>query len=106
MASRGETINASGNGVTRDDAQARRWFELAAQQNLAVAQYGLGMLYRDGRGVEKNLSQAYMWLELAASNGYVDAGQPLEAVSSQLSAEQRNAARQQSKEWRISNAKH
>lgn len=44
--------------VDRDTSQALRWYERAANQDLALAQYALAIHYRDGIGVQagKNLS--------------------------------------------------
>ena len=38
-------------GVPEDDAEAVRWFRLAAEQGGATAQYNLGLMYGDGEGV-------------------------------------------------------
>jgi len=42
---------ANGLGVPEDDAEAARWFRLAAEQGNALAQYNLGFIYDSGRGV-------------------------------------------------------
>ena len=45
---------ANGKGVVQDEAEAVRWFRLAAEQGHVVAQYDLGCSYRDGRGVAQD----------------------------------------------------
>ena len=44
---------ADGLNVLQDDAEAVRWFRLAAGQGEAEAQYNLGLMYDNGRGVPK-----------------------------------------------------
>ena len=41
---------ASGEGVPEDDAEAVRWYRLAADQGHADAQYNLGWMYDRRRG--------------------------------------------------------
>jgi TPR repeat protein len=43
-----------GDGVPQDDVEAVRWFRLAAEQGLALAQYFLGRSYDNGNGVPEN----------------------------------------------------
>ena len=56
-------------GVLQDDAEALRWFRLAAEQGHAAAQYNLGFMYRTGRGVPENPGEAIRWWRLAAEQG-------------------------------------
>ena len=53
----------------RTSAQAAAWYRKAADQGHAVAQYNLGVLYRDGEGVPKDLAQAVAWFRKAADQG-------------------------------------
>jgi TPR repeat protein len=59
-----------GRGVPRDYAQAAEWYRKAADQGDLVAQYSLGLYYRDGQGVTQNYSQAAYWLQKAAMGDY------------------------------------
>jgi len=53
---------------------AKYYFELAANQNNAAGQYGLGELYFYGKGgAEQNVDQALEWYEKAAQQNYIDA---------------------------------
>jgi len=53
---------------------AKLFFELAAKQNNAAGQYGLGELYSYGKGgAEQNVEQALNLYEQAAQQGYMDA---------------------------------
>ena len=58
---------ANGRGVPQDDIEAVRWYRLAADQGIAVAQITLGLMYGTGRGVPQDDVQAHMWFNLAAS---------------------------------------
>jgi len=57
------------NGVVRDYAAARYWFERAAASNHPMAQNDLGSLYMNGYGVPRNLDRALYWYQLAARQG-------------------------------------
>ena len=57
----------TGMDVTKDEAEAVRWYRLAAEQGLAGAQYKLGYMYFKGKGVQKNVEQAYVWFSVAAA---------------------------------------
>ena len=41
---------ANGIGVPKNDAEAVKWFRLAAEQGLARAQHNLGLMYANGTG--------------------------------------------------------
>jgi TPR repeat protein len=57
----------------KDDKEAVKWFRLAAQQNLAVAQFNLGLMYSEAWGVDQDLNEALKWYRLAAEQGLADA---------------------------------
>ena len=50
--------------------QAKHWYEKAARQELAEAQYRLGEMYWNGEGVEANRDSAKYWYEKAARQGF------------------------------------
>jgi len=60
-------------GVPEDDAEAVRWFRLAAEQGGATAQYNLGLMYGDGEGVLEDKAEAVRWYRLAGEQGHVTA---------------------------------
>ena len=62
-------LYANGQGVPKDDAQARQWFEKAAVQGNADAQVNLGILYDYGRGVPQDFKMAVKWYRRAAEQG-------------------------------------
>ena len=45
----------TGEGVPQDDAEAVRWYWLAADQGDAGAQYNLGVSYANGEGVPQGI---------------------------------------------------
>ena len=66
-----------GNGEGVLDAEAARWYHLAAEQGHAEAQYILGLMYGSGRGVLKDEAEAVRWYRLAAEQGHATAQQNL-----------------------------
>jgi len=61
---------AQGEGVSSDPVKAVYWWQRAARQGNADAQYNLGIVYAVGRlGVDKDLQTAKMWWRKAAMNG-------------------------------------
>ncbi len=67
----GTRFASAGGG--RDDSEAFRWFEQAAEAGLAEAQFNLGVMYASGRGVARNLAAAARWYEEAANQGVAEA---------------------------------
>lgn len=61
-----------GEGVRQNYSQAKHWFELAAKQGFARAQFLLGAMNKQGHGVRQNLSQAKEWFGKACDNGIQD----------------------------------
>src|SRR5215469_9598956 len=66
--------NLSGNQIEKVQTvnliirnEAARWYRKAAEQGLALAQVGLGELYRTGQGVPQDYAQAVAWFERAAA---------------------------------------
>ena len=55
--------------MPQDDAQAVKWYRLAADQGDASAQFNLGLVYRTGQGVPQDDAQAVKWYRLAADQG-------------------------------------
>ena len=70
-----------GEGIPEDDAEAVRWFRLAAEQGYAEAQHNLGIAYANGRGVPADDAEAVRWYRLAGEQGLADAQLNLEMLS-------------------------
>ena len=81
-------MNDNGEGVPENDAEAVRWFKLAAEQGYAAAQRSLGLMYVTGTGVPKNLVRAYVWFSVAAAQGFPDARENRDKASEILTPEQ------------------
>ena len=59
--------------MPQNDAEAVRWYRLAAEQGHAGAQGLLGVMYADGRGVPQDNAEAARWFRLAAEQGHASA---------------------------------
>jgi hypothetical protein len=62
-------LYANGQGVSKDDVQARRWYEKAATQGHAEAQANLGVLLVYARGGPQDYKMAIYWFRLSANQG-------------------------------------
>lgn len=61
------------DGFPPDDAEAAKWFEVAAKAHHPAAQYDLGVLHFYGLGVPVDRDRAREWLDKAARQDYVPA---------------------------------
>ena len=66
--------------MEQDFKEAVKWYQKAAEQGLASAQYTLGIMYQYGKGVEQNYVTAYAWRNIAATNGNQNAQKGLSQV--------------------------
>jgi hypothetical protein len=62
-----------GRDVRQDDAEAMRWFNLAAERGDAPAQFNLGVMFDEGRGVPQDPAAAERWYRRAAEQGHAQA---------------------------------
>jgi len=62
-----------GLGVEENEAEAFKYYSLAANDNYTAAKYRLGLAYKYGRGTTVNLIEAYRWLSDAAQDGNFNA---------------------------------
>jgi localization factor PodJL len=83
---------ADGSGTKKDLAEAARWFSKAAGLGLADSQFNLAVLYERGLGVPQSLIDAYKWYAVAASQGDTESKARIDALSTQLGADDRAAA--------------
>ncbi len=73
----------------QDLQKALFWFEQAARQGLAVAQYSLGIMHYTGSGTETvDLVEAYGWFSQAAGQNHLNAIAAGNYIQTILSAEQ------------------
>ena len=59
-----------GQGVSKDEKAAVKWFLLSADQGLAFSQINLGQMYSLGLGVAQDFEEAFKWMSRAAEQGY------------------------------------
>ena len=93
---------ARGEGVTRNYAEAVRWYRRAAAQGDARAQANLGVMYAEGHGVPRNYIEAYMWYSLAAAQSNDVAVQDLNRLEKLMTPAQIAAAQERARNWRPS----
>lgn len=70
----------TGSGTAKDPAEAFRWFKTAADQNMNIAQYNLGVMYLKGVYVPKDMVEARKYFSLAAENGHEEAAKILKKL--------------------------
>lgn len=60
----------NGDGVPEEnDAEAAKWYRLAADQGHVDAQFNLGVMYANGEGVSRDFAEAASWYRKAADQG-------------------------------------
>jgi len=83
---------AQGTGVEKNLTIAAQWFTHAANLGLADSQFNLAVLYERGMGVPQSLPDAYKWYAIAAAQGDSESKARIDALSTQLSADDKAAA--------------
>ena len=58
------------DGAKRDYTEAIKWYQKAAEQGYARAQYTVGDMYEKGEGVSKDVAEAIKWYRKAAKQGH------------------------------------
>ena len=89
---------AKGDGVSKDGAEAVKWFRLAAEQGYANAQFNLGNSYYNGVGVPKDLVQAHVWINISAAKGNELAQKKMPILEEQMTSEQKAEAMKMARE--------
>ena len=89
--------------MPQDDVEAVRWHRLAAEQDIPVAQFSLGLMYTNGQGVAQDFVEAHKWVNLAASRIYVSFqkryAEARDALAKQMTPAQLAEAQQLAREW-------
>ncbi len=73
----GDICAKAANGVPVDAAQAVAWYQKAAEQGYAVAQFRLALKYSRGTGVKMDEVTAAAWFQKAADQGNKEAARHL-----------------------------
>lgn len=56
--------------MAQSDEEATHWYKKGAEQEYALAQFNLGIMFLNGRGVEQNDAEAARWCnKFAADKG-------------------------------------
>ncbi|MGD0192048.1 MAG: hypothetical protein ABSD74_15010 [Rhizomicrobium sp.] len=97
---------ADGNGVQKDLVVAAQWFTRAANLGLADSQFNLAVLYERGMGVQQSLIDAYKWYAVAAQQGDAESKARIDAISTQLSPEDKTAAQKAAESFRAESPEH
>jgi TPR repeat protein len=64
---------STGDGIAKNEPEARKWLERAAEQGHAGAEYELGNVLREGRGAVQDYERAAKWTQRAAERGHARA---------------------------------
>ena len=83
---------AEGLGVAKSPSESVRWFARAAGFGYVDAQFNLAVLYERGLGVPQSLLDAYKWYAVAGRAGDAEAKLRIEALRTQLNADDLAAA--------------
>ncbi|PKY56984.1 HCP-like protein, partial [Rhizophagus irregularis] len=59
----------NGKGVDKNESEALKYFEKAAEDGVVVAMYNVGNMYYNGVGCKKDIEKAKNYIELAVYNG-------------------------------------
>jgi TPR repeat protein len=94
------TAYSQGQGVEKNEIEAAKWCERAAELNHTEAQYCIAHRYSVGHGVPVDLVKAYKWMGLAAKSGLKGAQAKIDLLARSMTPEQIAAARQLIEEWK------
>jgi TPR repeat protein len=81
-----------GSGGSQDDAEALRWYRLAADRGYAPAECRVGEMYEAGRGGSRDIAEAVRWYSRAAGQGFASAQFRLGLIWTQEKATRRGSA--------------
>ncbi|MBE56190.1 MAG: hypothetical protein CL479_06425 [Acidobacteria bacterium] len=114
-----------GRGIPQDEAEAVRWYRLAAEQGDAEvlrwlhqtaeqgsipAQGNLGEMYAAGHGVAPDVVQAHLWLSLAAVRASADQreayGAARDVVAQSMTREELADAQRRALAWEAAHPSH
>ncbi len=85
-------LYAGASGENRNFATAARWFQRSASLGFVDAQFNLAVLFERGDGVPQSLLDAYRWYSIAAASGDAVAKTRADAIATQISPEELQAA--------------
>jgi TPR repeat protein len=89
----------AGEGISEDDAEAVKWYSLAADQGNSIAQNNLGAMYFAGEGVTEDKIAAYKWFFISGELGNDDGRENSQFVSKSMGLDEIMQARKLGREW-------
>jgi TPR repeat protein len=66
-------MHANGWGGPISEGEARKWYQLAAENGITEAQVSLGTMYQNGFSIEQDKIEALKWFTIAMKLGDGDA---------------------------------
>jgi len=93
-------LYANGAAGQKNFAEAARWFERSASLGYVDAQFDLAVLFERGDGVPQSLLDAYKWYGLAARAGDPVAKARMQAIATQITPDELQAAERAVAEFR------
>jgi hypothetical protein len=101
---------SKGLGVQRNDSEAVKWYQKAADSGLPDAQFNLGVMYYYGQGVPRDYVQSYKWFDITIARlpaseyeKIKDAKSKREFASYKMTPTQITEAQRLVKEWHSNN---
>jgi TPR repeat protein len=88
-----------GDGVAEDNAEAMRWYLLAANQGNSIAQNNLGAMFFSGEGPAFDRVQGYKWFYIAEQLGNSDSRRNRLSSAQLMTGSDIEEAQQQAEEW-------
>jgi len=59
--------------LKQSDAKAFKYWKMSADQEDALSQLNIGIMYEEGRGVKENSMEAFKYYKMSADNGRAEA---------------------------------
>ena len=81
--------------MSQNYKKAIGWYQKAAEQGYASAQYNLGVMYNDGKGVPQNYQKAYFWYSIAVTNGNTESVKWHDDIIKKLTPKQITSAQEE-----------
>ena len=92
------SLLSENNGSLLNDNQQAEYFERAALQGNAGAQYNIAAMYGHGEHAPVDRVKSYAWLRLAAEQEYEGAEDGIEEICSRMSADEMAKGKELAKE--------
>ena len=84
-------------GLPQDPSEAFKWYQRAADQNEAHAQYYLAGMYLE---VQRDIVSAFTWLSVSAAQGNDKAAKGLDEIAPYMTAAQLAEGKKRASEWK------